>query len=613
MNTSLLRDRPVLEHLKEPLTRASSEPRLLEERMLLGPANDLTVVVVAYNERETLLGLLRKLTEQVGRRASVLVLDNGLDRDVREAVLEFNLHYARARGNLGCCGGRNVGAGLVESPLLSFLDADAAIGDDYVDTCFDVMSDPATLAVRGKVESLTPGAVFAAHYDLGETRFPRYPDTEGVSVWRSEAFQEAGGFEEALYGHEGVVLCHRMIELYGARPAQFIYDPRLAIGHDFVADPEVLHAKILRNQVFRWQVDRKYPLLESTIAVFAGLARAQDVQSAAESSPLLVKTAREVKAEIAELRAELPREQVLRRRSAPDAPNDEGRFAFTVVIPCYNLHRRVGKAVTSVLRQTLDGVEIIIVDDASPDPEARTVLEQWSDVATVIYRSENGGASAARNTGVAAARSDYILCLDADDTITTTYLEDAYNVFEMLPDVGVVASHVRYQGRRTGVWKVADHVTAVDALSESPIGNASCYRKSVWEAADGYDESMRGYEDWEYWIRALQVAGPARTIPRPHYRYLVRGGSKVATSNRNAKSIVTYIVSKHSGAYAANIAQVLPRKHEQVVSARARAARAELELLELRDAMRIPARSRIRGYASRVKRRVKRVTRRVRR
>src|SRR5690606_37715779 len=113
------------------------------------------------------------------------------------------------------------------------------------------------------------------------------------------------------------------------------------------------------------------------------------------------------------------------------------------------------------------------------DEDTKMILKSLESHVQVIYRKRNGGASAARNTGVKEANADYILCLDSDDTIAPTYLEEAYNLFESDKTVGIAGSYVQLVGVREGKWKPQDKVELKDALTSSPIANASCFRKEA--------------------------------------------------------------------------------------------------------------------------------------
>src|SRR4051794_30270273 len=96
--------------------------------------------------------------------------------------------------------------------------------------------------------------------------------------------------------------------------------------------------------------------------------------------------------------------------------------AISVVIPTYNRADLVVETVKSVLKQSLQGVEVIVVDDGSTDNTAQ-VLEQFHVVPGFRYlRQENQGRSAARNSGLENTSSPYVMFLDSDDVLVPTGL-----------------------------------------------------------------------------------------------------------------------------------------------------------------------------------------------
>jgi glycosyltransferase involved in cell wall biosynthesis len=98
---------------------------------------------------------------------------------------------------------------------------------------------------------------------------------------------------------------------------------------------------------------------------------------------------------------------------------------ISVIIPCFNQGPYLDEAVDSVLAQTFQDFEILVVDDGSTDAETIKILRDFARPKTRIIRTENQGLSAARNNGIREAMGEYILPLDADDKIGPGYLEDA--------------------------------------------------------------------------------------------------------------------------------------------------------------------------------------------
>lgn len=101
---------------------------------------------------------------------------------------------------------------------------------------------------------------------------------------------------------------------------------------------------------------------------------------------------------------------------------------FSVVVPCYNVERYLPQCIESLCKQTLVDIEIILVDDGSPDNSGK-ICDEWAekdDRIKVIHKA-NGGVSAARNDGMAAATGEYIIFCDSDDWLPENALESLYN------------------------------------------------------------------------------------------------------------------------------------------------------------------------------------------
>lgn len=200
---------------------------------------------------------------------------------------------------------------------------------------------------------------------------------------------------------------------------------------------------------------------------------------------------------------------------------DGASLTASVVIPCFNYGRYLPEAIASVRAQTLGDVEVIVVDDGSTDEETRGCLDALEREGGVrVVRQANRGLSAARNAGLAVARGEYACCLDADDRLDPTYLEQAVALLESDRSVGFVGSWVRFFGDESALWQTRDF----DA-SQALVGNftsvASVFRRDDWAMVGGYTETMRdGFEDWEFWIRLAATGRRGLSIARPllHHR-----------------------------------------------------------------------------------------------
>ena len=107
----------------------------------------------------------------------------------------------------------------------------------------------------------------------------------------------------------------------------------------------------------------------------------------------------------------------------------------SVVIPLYNKAPYIARALASVITQTCQGFEVIVIDDGSTDGGAE-IVRRLDDTRIRVIRQENRGVSAARNRGIESARTDFIAFLDADDEWTPTHLEALLRLRDRYPHAG---------------------------------------------------------------------------------------------------------------------------------------------------------------------------------
>ena len=110
----------------------------------------------------------------------------------------------------------------------------------------------------------------------------------------------------------------------------------------------------------------------------------------------------------------------------------ENRPFVSVVMPVYNVEKHLEKAVQSVLDQTYQNFEIILVDDCSPDncPELCEKIAKSDERIQVLHHEVNQGLSCARNTGLAKAKGRYVWFMDSDDYVKNDLFEKAYKSVE---------------------------------------------------------------------------------------------------------------------------------------------------------------------------------------
>lgn len=207
----------------------------------------------------------------------------------------------------------------------------------------------------------------------------------------------------------------------------------------------------------------------------------------------------------------------------------------SVIVPVYNMERFLSETIDSVLKSNYQNFEILLVDDGSTD-KSREIAAQYAenDNRIKVLSQANGGASKARNTGIANCNGEYILPVDADDLISADYMLKAVEVLQNRPEVKVVSSEAEFFGAKTGFWKLPAFSLKLLAR-KNMINNCSMYRKIDWEKAGGYCDEILGPEDWDFWISVLKSGGEVHRLPIIGLYYRARSDSK-RRSTRHLKS-----------------------------------------------------------------------------
>lgn len=181
--------------------------------------------------------------------------------------------------------------------------------------------------------------------------------------------------------------------------------------------------------------------------------------------------------------------------------------AISVIIPLYNKEREIGEAVRSVLAQTCQPLEIIVVDDGSTDRSAEVVQQIASPLVRFITQP-NAGVCAARNRGIAESKGDYIALLDADDQWKPGFLSEITAMTEEFPGCGlyctafdIVSDDGIFPARTPAQRGVVENFFRDSAHRYIAIPSASCIPRAVFDRVGGFPEGMKIAEDLYMWIK----------------------------------------------------------------------------------------------------------------
>ena len=214
---------------------------------------------------------------------------------------------------------------------------------------------------------------------------------------------------------------------------------------------------------------------------------------------------------------------------------------ITVIIPAYNQAQYLADAVGSVLAQSYEQFEVLIIDDGSTD-NTRQVAQSFDDPRVHYRYQANRGLSGARNSGIRCARGAYLTYLDSDDLFLPCKLELLLAFMEENPKVGLVAGQavpIDEVGRHIG--KLFDAELPQDGarlLLSNPLHVGSVLLRREWQEKVGFfDETLRSYEDWDMWLRLALAGCQMAWLPQPvsQYRFhraqMTRDGRQMTTAS----------------------------------------------------------------------------------
>lgn len=232
----------------------------------------------------------------------------------------------------------------------------------------------------------------------------------------------------------------------------------------------------------------------------------------------------------------------------------------SVIIPCYNLGQYLDEAVESVLAQTYQDFEIVVVDDGSTDSITQALLADYRRPRTRVIRAPHGGVSAARNLGIANTTGAYLCALDADDRLEPTYFEKAVPVLDADASIAFVSCWLRTFGDEEWEWK-PERCDLPTLLWEDTVLTASLVRREALVAAGGYDTQMpiQGLEDWDLWLTLAERGCRGVILREVLFNYRRRAGSLSTISwyGSGHLPLTSYRLAKHSELYRGHLVDVL--------------------------------------------------------
>ena len=207
----------------------------------------------------------------------------------------------------------------------------------------------------------------------------------------------------------------------------------------------------------------------------------------------------------------------------------------SVIIPVYNVEKYIEKCLKSLVKQTLKDIEIIIVNDGSPDNSQKIIDKYVKKYPKKIksFIKENGGQGSARNFGLKHATGEYIGYVDSDDYVDETMFEKLYiNAKENNSDIAICGTYI---DNDPGIEIELENILLDNHKENAFFGKMAVWNK-IYKRNILIDNKLEfrskvWYEDFDFSFKAIALAKKVSYINEPLYYYLIRPGSTMNNSN----------------------------------------------------------------------------------
>ena len=236
-----------------------------------------------------------------------------------------------------------------------------------------------------------------------------------------------------------------------------------------------------------------------------------------------------------------------------------GHPLVTVVVPCFNHGRFLPRTLASIREQTYPELDVIVVDDASIDPDTIRLLDelQGDPEITVIRQTTNAGPSAARNAGIAVAAGRYILPVDADNVLLPNAIASLVTQLQSAGErVGYIYPNLQFFGNRHEYFEAPDF-----DLQTLRAGNycdtCSLIDRSVFDAGISFPEDITfGHEDWDFFLTLGTHGIHGQPANRPTLLYRKTGFTRSDSVEYHTRPFADGLRPRHPALYPTQAAGV---------------------------------------------------------
>ncbi|WP_281356191.1 glycosyltransferase family 2 protein [Sphingomonas lacunae] len=222
------------------------------------------------------------------------------------------------------------------------------------------------------------------------------------------------------------------------------------------------------------------------------------------------------------------------------------RPSVSIVMPVYNGQTYLKSAINSVLRQSFTDFELICVDDGSTDRSPRILAAMAKrDCRIRIVTQPNAGLPAALNRGFAEAVGHLHSWTSDDNMLRPNMLATLVEALKSKPDSDIVYAGYTVIDAQGRFIRYQPPANPEERLFTNPVGAAFLYRREVTRALGGYDETLSGAEDYDFWLRAARQF-TMTPVHQDLYLYRRHAASMTDTRMKRIKSLVARLILRET-------------------------------------------------------------------
>ena len=221
---------------------------------------------------------------------------------------------------------------------------------------------------------------------------------------------------------------------------------------------------------------------------------------------------------------------------------------ISIIIPTFNRAHHIINAISSVIDQSFQNWELIVIDDGSTDSTAQ-LFKNYKDPRIRYFHQQNAGVSKARNLGASKAKGNYLLFLDSDDCLKPDLLQRLENIKYWNYDL-ICWEVLKLLDGQVSIWKPVRLEKIYNFITATFLAGSICYKKEIFEKTGGFDPLLTYGENYELGLRISQIKNlKIKILKEPFLIYNLKSVPGVNANHKNKLDSIQYMYNKHQNLY----------------------------------------------------------------